>query len=112
MFPSRRRRRASFFPREERTSAAIVISFLKTSLLLPGLKSDSPSRTSKGYVGSTPRDTSHKQIADRSLLVDRLDSRSHQLRDRQRFDPVRFPRLFRERDRIRKNHLLQIGCFD
>src|SRR5215831_18186132 len=54
MFPSLRVRRASFFPREARTSAATVISFLKTYSFY-GIEVRTVSKKLESYVGSSAR---------------------------------------------------------
>src|SRR5262249_23154578 len=56
MLPSFRVRRASFFPREARTSAVTVISFLKT-YSFNGIEVRFTLRKTEGYVGSSARFT-------------------------------------------------------
>src|SRR5450432_1934354 len=109
-------RRASFFPREERTSAVTVISFLTLlspqrvrspfTLVAPAVLPPVFSRFS--WV-RYPAIFLHKQRTHRSLLMNRPDGIRHQPGDRQRFDPAAPPRLFRKRNRIRTNHFRQLG---
>src|ERR1039458_307774 len=114
MLPAARVRRASFLPREVRTSAATVICSLKFVSPVSGLRSPIRSRTGRGTLwvrlskanvgsktpvnlytkqlaGGTGREARptgqlHKQSTHRSLLVDRPYGVCHQPRARQRHD--------------------------
>src|SRR5579871_5538819 len=55
---------------------------------------------------------SNKQDADRSLFVNRSNVLCQQPGDRQRFDPARFLRLRRKRNRIRKHYFFEARCID
>src|ERR1700735_4723840 len=114
MLPARRVRRASFLPREVRTSAATVISFLTRFLLVARVKSVGPSGAYRGFTGLArlyPAQL-NKQSANRSLFVYRPYGFRQQLGDRQRFNPARFCRLFRERNRICYYYLFQERSLD
>src|SRR5450759_843213 len=116
MFPAARVRRASFLPREVRTSAATVMSFLKFASPVSGLRSpirrsDRPGGLSYWltWVRRPVKPELHKQRTHRSLLVDRPYGIRHQLRDRQRLDPARFLPRLGKRDRIRNHHFLPVS---
>ena len=81
-------------------------------ILLTGSKSGSPLKTGLTWVREPENQNQINKHAHRSLLVDRSDGFRQQLRDRQRFDPARLPRLLRERNRIRKNHFLNARCLN
>src|SRR6266851_7093274 len=101
MIPRTRSRRASFLPRDERTSAFTVMSFL----------------TSSPYQGRSSPNTCawvaawkflYKQNTNRSLFVNRLNRRRQQFPDRQRSNPARPLGLLGKRNRIRENDFLQL----